>query len=113
MPYYRMTLTINDIVEHSVYYSCRLTVYLFGEPTDKSDYQELLINMVTEIIGYGIEDWWNGGFGEINEEFRTVEAKDAKGLGFYRVEVAYEDNNGRAISTKKYDAHTTKFGKEI
>lgn len=108
-----MTLTINDIVEHSVYYSCRLTVFLFGEPTDKSDYQELLTDMVSEMIGYGIEEWWHDGFGEINEEFRAVDAKDAKGLGFYRAEVAYENDNGVPIVTKKYDVHTKKFGDEI
>lgn len=117
--YTRLTITINDIPIHSTkkeshYTSTRLTVYLFGGVKNLEDYRWLLIHFTEEQLGYEYQDWWDGEKTfVINEAEQEVEPSESKGLGFYRAECAYEDEDGNPTETQLFDAHTSKFGDEI
>ena len=109
--YNRLTLTINEIPIHSKYTSTRLTVFLFGEVKNLNDYKQLLIDFTEKQLGYSLSDWWFDL--ELNVAEQEVDSHEAKGLGFYRIEVAYEDSDGNPTITEKYDAHKSKFGEKI
>lgn len=111
MSYVRTTITINRIPIHSEYSSTRLTVFTFGKNKQISDLSKLLVWFTEEQLGYEMSDWWFEATLNIAEQ--EVNSKEAKGLGFYRIEVAWDDDKGSPTVTEKYDAHPSKFGEFI
>jgi phosphoenolpyruvate-protein kinase (PTS system EI component) len=111
MPYYRTTLTINRIPIHSVYSSTRLTVFTFSQPKNLNDLKRLLSTFTEQQLDYDASDWWFRA--NINVAVQEVNSQESKGLGFYRAEIAWENDNGVPTSTEKYDIHTKHFGEYI
>lgn len=119
MRYSRITLTINSIPIHSdrngEYRSTRLTVFMFGDgKLYMNDLKELLVSFTEEVLGYSQVDWWETSKTfKFGEAVQAVEPHEAKGLGFYKIECAYEDDDGNPSITQYFNAHQTKFGEEL
>lgn len=102
--YYRLTLTLNRIPIHRRYYSARLTVFLFSYPSSEfvEEMRDMLYDFAAEVIGYDASEWW-GGYVLEGEEIVQVLPEEARGLGFYRVELVFEDPEGVTIARRVID----------
>ena len=114
----RLTITLNNIPIHSTpenpqYYSARLTVFLFGSGKNfEHRLREKLYDFVEKAVGYELYEWY-GEYAVLGRELIDVDYQDAKGLGFYKAEMAFESPSGRDLKIAKIDARTTTFGKSI
>ncbi len=62
-------------------------------------------------MGYDLTDWWFDS--SVNVAIQEVDPSMSRGLGFYRVECAYENEEGESTVEQKYDAHLKHFGEEV
>lgn len=109
--YYRITLTINRIPIHSKYNSSRLTVFTFSENQDLNALKRLLVDFTGDFLGYDVTDWWFES--SINIAVQQVDSAESKGLGFYRAEVAYENDEGYTTKSERYDIRKKTFGNRV